>query len=805
MVDKINIFTSNGMPSLDYINKFMYGNSSTSKSTSTTGIGQDTDTDDEGVLTDKSTDTSTTNTTTNTSTGNTTSTDNPKGFPNDIYDDEQEQEIREKLNEYIDDYLETACDGLDFSGASAMETYVRSMTETFLEQYLAKQQEITIALTNLRAEYNAYMDDSVASWKTNNEAAMAAMEYAKGTDSSELYSNLMNSAEIALAGNNRFSDKEMTELKDQTVDYILSTMMDGNVDKAMLNGINTKYSVNSNYQKAVVAINKLKSETDPQKQLEYYNEAKENITQFLSYEANAANLKTVLANGVEANKAAKVEAEKAELKEDILPMVDIYIENYIKQNPDLSEEEIAQIQQFLNDSLDEFLTDEVSGEDKSGRLKTRLTTFLDGKIEQQNAVKAMMDNIKEDPMGLYDDMNALAKSVMSDKFVSNTEAEKLKDITSDFLINQLLLGADASDLLKNINSRYTTNTDYKNAVSLIKQLQSATNPEEIQELYNEAKAALTNFLGSVSGSDLANAIKNSGPIEVSDEQKNRIIGNSSIGADYTVNVTRTTGKTKTKNKESILEDVQAMALQDMAAIAESLKAELKSSMGTNYDEEKVSDWIADAMTDTLAIFTENAMGKENHASGGNYDLSSDEMSFVWGYRSSIKKHKNEDGRWTYNVQALANTFIDKFNEVSKNASLNSTDPSSKTYDIENVIGASVGNDYYTNKKYEDDDKTALINRAKATLTSVGTALRSNLTSQGISVDDIDNIIDDSITETVNEWQDNNPSSRYTGNNSLIKKLLAQMNQNSYNTADLINVFLAKVEEKAGLKKQTPEE
>ena len=347
----------------------------------------------------------------------------------------------------------------------------------------------------------------------------------------------------------------------------------------------------------------------------------------------------------------------------------------------------------------------------------------------------MLEGLKEDPTGKFEELQALADEVLDDKFVSGLEKEELVGQTSDFLINQLLNDADASDLLNNISSRYSTNEDYQNAVALIKQLKASTDP-----------------LNNYTGSNIAKAIQASGPLEIKDEQKNRIIQNSTIGTDYTANVSRSLGgRVATKDKMSRMEEVQSMARADLDAVATALKEDLKEQLGSDYDEAKVSQWIINATNDTIAIFTQN---NYEHDCSGDYNVPSDSQAFVWNYRGSIKKHKNEKGRWSYNVQALTNTFMEKFNEASKLNATTSTDPSKKSYDKENVIANSVGNDYYTNTSYSSStnksELTAFINQAKATLSSVSSALRTNLSSQGISIDDIDTIIDDSISETINE-------------------------------------------------------
>lgn len=826
MTDKIsglNWFSNKALDAVtpDLINKVLYGYGVDDTDTDS-DIGKDTSVDDEVVLDENDTGaveednktegtTSTevdNNTTTNTdTTTDTTVTDTPaEEVPAEpAYTAEEKAQLENDLVEYIDQYMEVASEGLSIEEAAAFDDYIKGITGDFVESYLSGRSG-TIDMMDATAAFEEYIMVEAENWKANNEVAGAQLEALMSADSTELYNALLDETEYSLQGNNRIGTQETETLKDMASDYIISTMLNGAVDTSLLSGISKNYATNSNYQKAKIAIDKMKNAGDSQTQLEYLNEAKEYLNAFMETGTNQNNLKNTLISGIDNRENQQLTEEKAQLKEDILPMVDVYMEEYIQANPDLSEEEINQVYEYLTNSLDEFIESEYDGEEKAGRLKTRLQVFLDGKIEQQKEVAAMMEDLKADPTGKFEELQALADEVLSDKFVSGLEKEDLVAKTSDFLINQMLNDADASDLLKNISSRYSTNEDYQNAKALVDQLKAATDPDEIQELYDKATEAMDAFLNNYEGSDIAKAIQSTGPVEIGDEQKNRVIQNSTIGTDYSANVSRSLGgRIATKDKMSRMEEVQAMARADLEAVAASLKEDLKEQLGSNYDEAKVSQWIIDATNDTIAMFTEN---NYEHDCSGDYNVPSDSQAFVWNYRGSIKKHKNEKGRWSYNVQALTNTFMEKFNEASKLSSTTATDPTQKSYDKENVIANSVGNDYYINKNYTTTDATELINNAKSVLTEVSSALRTNLSQQGISVADIDTIIDDAMAETVDEVMDSD-TELGINNGSLLKIFGAGIPSNplaktvlyEYNTSDLVDTFLSKVEDKAELVKQ----
>lgn len=795
MTDKIsglNWFTNKSVEAItpDLINKVLYGYG-TDDDTST-DIGTDTDVDDEAVIEDNTTNEANTDNTT-TSTNETQEAEETTETPQEpAYTEEEKEQLVNELEQYIDQYLEIACEGLSIEEAEAFSEYMSGLTEEFAENYLNSKSGSAVNLDDAIEEYQQFIINEAAQWRAGNETASGTMSSLLNSTPDELYNNLIDEVEKALEGNNRIGTMEAETLKDLTADYLISTMLNGSTDTSLLKGINSAYSLDSDYLNLLSIVNKLKTETDAQTQLQLLNEAKEAFNAFVEKGQNMNNLKDTLIDGIEVRDTARAAEEKEQLREDILPMVDEYMEAYIQENPDLSEEEINQIYEYLKSSLDEFLDSEVSGEEKAGRMDTRLIVFLDGKIEQQQEVAAMLEELKANPTEKFDEMQALADEVIEDKFVSGVEKDELVDKTSDFLINQLLNDADCSDLLKNISSKYSSNEDYQNAVALVKQLKVSTNPDEMQELYDEAKASMSKFLDNYKGTALAKAIQASGPIEIDDTQKDRIMLNSTIAADYETNVSRSLGgRIATKDKMTRMEEVQAMARADLEAVATALKEDLQEQLGSDYDAAKVSQWIINATNDTIAMFTEN---NYEHDCSGDYNVPSDSQAFVWNYRGSIRKHKNEKGRWSYNVQALTNTFIEKFNEASKLSYTTGTDPSQNTYDKENVIANSVGNDYYLNKSYSNEDKTALFNQIKSTLTSVSTSLITNLSAQGIDIEDINTIIDDSIAETLDDVTIN-----------IQNKTLFRNRSYSYNTVNLVDTFLAKVEEKAGLVKQIEEE
>ena len=212
------------------------------------------------------------------------------------------------------------------------------------------------------------------------------------------------------------------------------------------------------------------------------------------------------------------------------------------------------------------------------------------------------------------------------------------------------------------------------------------------------------------------------------------------------------------------------------------------AVSSAYDEAEIQKYINDAINDTLATFTQNVSRRNGH---GNYNTGADEQAFVFLRRSGTSK-----GRYVYNLQALTNTFLDNFNAASKTKNAAKNDPSQATYDKENVIADSLGNEYNRNVKVKNNDQTALYNTAKAKLQQVAAALKASLIAEGCNVSstEIDSIVNDSMQETMTTFNFN--TTKPEGLRFLSKDYFNYIsNRNSFSTQELVDTFMNKVDVK----------
>ena len=297
MTDKIsglNWFTNKSVDAItpDLINKVLYGYGTDDDTAS--DIGTDTDIDDEAVIEDNTTnETNTDNTTTSangTQAAGETTTETPQ---EPAYTEEEKEQLVNQLEQYIDQYLEVACEGLSIEEAAAFSEYMSGLTEEFAENYLNSKSGSAVNLDDAIEEYQQFIINEAAQWRAGNETASETMSSLLNSTPDELYNNLIDEVEKALEGNNRIGTMEAETLKDLTADYLISTMLNGSTDTSLLKGINSAYSLDSDYLNLLSIVNKLKTETDAQTQLQLLNEAKEAFDAFVEKGQNMNNLKKI--------------------------------------------------------------------------------------------------------------------------------------------------------------------------------------------------------------------------------------------------------------------------------------------------------------------------------------------------------------------------------------------------------------------------------------------------------------------------------------------------------------------------------
>lgn len=683
---------------------------------------------------------------------------------------ENETQLRQYLATVSDEYLEsylTQNPGLTDSERAAIQSLIKSASNTFLTEYLMENNsgpwDMKEVISALESKLEADISNNHSALETINASLNG---YKENTDSNmESLISLTTTAN----SNNNISNSEWNQIKNKAIQYLMGMMLNGETNTELLSNLNPNYAKDSNYKNALSSINNLKDATDPVEIQRLLTAAQTSIANFL---ASSGPSKTVSA----IDGYTQSQMEEA-LTTSLQSIADKYIESAI--TADMTDDAKNQIKAIVDNCITKFSakiaeTDSIPSYTEAD-LAAQFTDFINQQIlALTNAViqtKAAGSNIETS----YDALLAVSDSANANGNISADEKSAIVEASVNFVMNQLLSGMEDIALLNGLNSNYKNTSDYKTLLNLISKIDGAIDADKLKEYQDEANALLKKMLDSYSGEELVNGVNSIRPMEVSEKSKDKIIFNSSISSDYQANASRSTSRGK--QNEGRLEEIQAMAKADLEAIAESLKAQLKSELGSAYNESDAQRYINDAMNDTIAMFTANVSRRNGH---GNYNTASDEQAFVFLRRSGTHK-----GRYTYNVQALVNTFIDNFNKTSKEKNKSKIDPSQATYDRENVLMDSLGNDYYRNKteviKGKNSDKDCyaqLIEKAKAQLQTVAASLKASLLSEGVpvSMSVIDDIIDECINATIEDmksaFQYCQPSGRNSGGSLVARGAIA---------------------------------
>lgn len=692
-----------------------------------------------------------------------------------------ESEFRQSMatiaDEYIEQYMTKHLELTD-SQRSAFQTLVSNSTNEFIMQYLAQNPEGPWDIAAATTAFETQLDADVAA----NDAALQSVNSAVAGYENNIDTNYDSMVTYAQASNanKNISNAEWNAVRNKAVQYLMGQMLAGNSNDDLLLNMDSKYQSNSYYKEALNAINELKSSSDPVEMQRLLTEAQKSLNMYLN---NVGREKVV--GTIEDYAAAK---EEAAVTEKISAYADSWVERNITS--DMSDEDKLKLKSFALNCVTKFsakLAEEGTDTTKmsDNELKAQFAIYLDEQKAALDSNQEMLTKAGSRSAVDYNTLISVSDSASANGNISDEEKKSIVEAGTTLVLNQLLSDMEDIPLLQGLSANYKDSVNFKEIKTLIDTIKNSVDPDEIKTLTAQAQELISKMLDSYSGEQLASAVDSTKPVEVDSSTKDKIVYNSSISNDYSANVSRSTSRGK--QSEELLQEIQAMAKQDLEAVAESMKAQLKEQLGTAYNETEIQKYINDAINDTISTFTENVSRRNGH---GNYNTGSDEDAFVFLRRSGTKK-----GRYVYNVQALTDTFIEKFNANCKEKTAAKNDPSLATYDKENVIAESLGNEYTRDTRVQNNDQAALYATAKAKLMSVAAAIKSSLTAEGCNIDSskLDALIDDSVMTTMNEFDFNTVAPERM---NFIERIKYNATKNSFSTKELVDSFMSKID--AGL-------
>lgn len=658
-----------------------------------------------------------------------------------------------ELTKYMDTVLDSILEeymqnnpGLSAAEKSTMTAFIQSNSKSFLQKLLEKNPDGPYNMESITSDLAESVNEALDTRAKKLSNVNSQIEnYKKQTDN---FSGIASSA--ISASTDYTTTAEFNKIKSDAVKYLMGELLNGNTGSDFAKSVLGDKLDSQYYSKAVQSILSIANETDPDKIQEAISTANESLNKCLEQAG-----KDKLVNGFSETQQANAENE---LSTVLTKLGDSYIESYIAQNPSVSQSDIDELSSLVKSSAGKYLAELSEKNPDLTQIDTtnivnNFGSYIDSQVAKLIQTRASIVTKSTQTTSAYDNLISTADRANSDKYISSDEKSALVKAGAEFILNQMLNGTSEIALLKAINSSYASNSDYKNVLKILNSIKTETDPDKLQELMKQATAAIEKMLDACTAEQLMKGINGIKPVEVTEQDRAEVMKNSSIASDYEAGASRTSDH-YTKQTEEALQEVQAKAKQDLDAIAESFKSQLKSELGTAYDSATMEKYIQDAINDTLSQFSKNVI-RRGGGDGGNYQANPDELAFVF-----IKRKKGK-GRYAYNVQALANTFFKNFNETSKTKNAAKLDPSLATYDKENVIADSLGNDYDRNKtetiEGRNDDKAVyaqLIEQAKVQLRSVAASVKSSMLAEGVplSSSEIDEILEDAITDTITDMK-----------------------------------------------------
>lgn len=650
--------------------------------------------------------------------------------------DELKSCINTILDEYIESYYNANPTLSDIERSSVRNILTLSVNE-FTNNCILTNPNGPWDLQAVSQLFIQQMDNAIKSTKEAYSKVTASIDsYAENAESNL---TLLLAESFTADENNYVTEEEWNKVKNKAVQYLMGTMLSDKINIDVFTSLNPKFQHDANYRAACEAISQLKTETDPAKMQQLLTLAQEKINAFVQSCGKD--------NAVDAlNDYAKAKGE-AEVKSKL----DAHIEAYLEQmmTAEMTDEQRAQLKTFVQNCADKYMAKLVESETIDEVSEQDLVTGFNDYVLQQNQLLANTQ------LELYKQSTEIDASFEKLKEVSD-EANANGNITPDeraaiieasktLIKTQLLAGNTQIAMLDKLG------INSSEMISLVSKMWTENDPDKLIEMKTQLEELIAKALEKCSGEDLVNAVNSMKPVEITDSIKGKAIDNSSISSAYVANASRSTSRGK--QTEERLQEIQEMAKADLNAFAESLKVQLQAELGAAYNEADVQRYINDAINDTISLFTQNVYRKNQH---GNYTTSSDNQAFVFARRSGTRK-----GRYVYNVQSLINTFVDKFNETSKIKNASKLDPSKATYDKENVIADSLGNDYdrnnsikITGNKNDNANLEKLIDQAKENLKKVAASVKASLIAEGVPIDmsTVDSWLDDCIADTIKDMR-----------------------------------------------------
>lgn len=679
-------------------------------------------------------------------------------------------ELKEYLNTVQDEYIQQYMKdnpGMTAEEKSSFVTFVKSTSTEYVNEFVKNNSNATTFDTkSIAAELINKIDSAVISRKeTQANVDSKINEYKDNADSS--FGNLAEYTDKA--DDDYVTSTEFKEMKNQTVSYLMGSMMNGNVDADFLKKFDVNYPNNKNYQTAMKAIKDLQSEADPVKAQELLDQAEAALGKLVGTQNTdgTSKLNTAINTKQESDVAKAKTAQQEAYKTQLASINDKLLESMSNETTTsrsffgrnrtklaYTEADIQARSESLNKILDKFVS-EYEGDGKN--IETEYKAYV-AKVEAENkAAMNQLENNKKDSYDSYQELKSLVDSAGT--YTSAEEKAAIVNKSIDFVFNEMLQGKYDISLLAQIYPEYTTDENFVEAKSLMDGLDgSITRSEDIAKI----KELLTTMMNNIGAEKIQDGVENkkATALTLSDEQRNAL---TSSVPGYADNASYSSGRYKDRN--DALDDAQNNAKQTLESLREQIKSMYKAQLGADYDESKINQYIDEAIYTTINQFTDQRVDK----SGKHY--TTEDAGFV-------TSKSGRKSRGVYNVRQLVDTFLTNFQSISA-ADAAEKDPAKNPVSLDSIMkDTSLADDFQDNKtKTVGLNKSNAEEAVKTQIQEIAIQLKSKLRAQLGS--DYDSA---KIDEMINKATQNSLES-YSS-----MKLLGKIHIYRVSTSDIANKF-----------------
>lgn len=528
---------------------------------------------------------------------------------------ELQEEVTVMSDEFIEAYLKDK--SLTNEEKQSIVSALKTGTDEFVKEFLKNNPQGPYDTAKIASELLPALQKSAANYdktKTDSQNTLASLS----EDSSKKFDDMADYAKNA--GSDYLKTSEFNELKNKTVDYILSTLYNSEPDTELLANMNSKYANNSNYQLALKAVNSLKNETDPEKIQKLITEAKNYLNSFIgSSEASKNNL----LNAIETTATDRTNSSyKSSLENINDKMCEKFSNSYSNKNDATLEKYI----EFTKNVLDSFLA-QYNGD--GANIETEYSTYLNKLIAERNGV--ISETINFAGAEFSRDLNLGNAVESAGKYISKKEADVICSKFSEIALESLL--TESTDMLKAYDSSFASNEYYVAAKALMDGLYTSASPSEdlakIKDLlskYSESLGADKIKAGYESDQLKQKQLKASATPNYQDSSLTDGLAhygtNTTYGNDQKINYKYSVDENGAPQLNNNLDNIDYQ--KTMNELKTRLQEKYKVIMGDAYDETLVNACINEAMVNALEIFCSNsqtvpeAARKNGSRKGDNY-------------------------------------------------------------------------------------------------------------------------------------------------------------------------------------------